>query len=165
MADTYSFDLGSKVDLQELENAIQQTLKEVANRYDLKDADAALEYKSSDSKLHLSAADDYKVQQVYDIFKQKLVKRNISTKVLTPGPIKSALGGTAKQEIELQNGISKEKAKDIIKDIKDSGLKVQTQIQDTQIRVTAKKIDDLQAIIALVRGKDYGIDVQALNYR
>jgi len=165
MASDHSFDIGSKVDLQELDNAIQQTLKEVSTRYDLKDADAQLEFKSTEQKLFLSAADDFKVTAVYEIFKLKLLKRGISGKVLTPGKIESALGGTAKQTIEVQNGIPKDKAKDIVKDIKAAGLKVQPQIQDDQIRVSAKKIDDLQGVITLLKGKDYGIDVQFLNFR
>ncbi len=165
MADTYSFDIGSKIDHQEVDNAVNQTLKEVATRYDLKDANAELEFVASKPLFNLSASDEFKLKAVYEIFKQKLIKRNISTKALTPGTIKSAMGGTAKQEITLQQGITKEKAKEINKDIKDSSLKVQTQIQDDQIRVTAKKIDDLQSVIALLREKDYGIDMQFLNYR
>lgn len=165
MADTHSFDIGSKIDYQELENAVNQTMKEVATRYDLKDANAELEFKPNDHKAYLSAADEFRVNSVFEIFKQKLIKRGISPKALTPGTVKSALGGTAKQEIAIQQGISKEKAKEIVKVIKESGAKVQTQIQDDQIRVIGKKIDDLQVVISLLKGKDFGIDVQFLNYR
>lgn len=165
MADTHSFDIGSKIDYQEMDNAINQTDKEVDTRYDLKDAESTIEFNRSEHKLNFQAKDEFKLKAVVEIFKQKLVKRGISIKALTGGDIKSALGGTAKQEFKIQQGIPKDKAKDIVKDIKDSGLKVQAQIQDDQIRVTSKKIDDLQAVMQVLKDKDYGIHAQFLNYR
>ncbi len=164
-SDMHSFDIGSKIDYQEMDNAINQTNKEVETRYDLKDAESEIDFNKTDHKLNFQAKDEFKLKAVIEIFKQKLIKRQISPKALMPGEIKAALGGTAKQEIKLQQGIPKDKAKDIVKDIKDTGLKVQTQIQDDQIRVSSKKIDDLQAIMAALKDKDYGIHAQFLNYR
>jgi uncharacterized protein YajQ (UPF0234 family) len=164
MADS-SFDIASKIDHQELDNAINQTLKEIENRYDLKDANSEITFKSTEHKLAFSAADEFKLKSVYEIFKQKLVKRGISIKAMNPGKIESALGGTAKQEIQVQNGIPKEKAKEIVKEIKSTGIKVQAQIQEDQIRVSGKKLDDLQAVIRFLKEKDFEIDMQFTNYR
>ncbi len=167
MADTYSFDIGSKIDFQEIDNAINQTNKEIMTRYDLKDSDSEIEVNEKESKLSINASDEFKLKGILEILKQKLTKRNISSKALTLGPIKTAgVGGSkAKIEIEIQNGIPKEKAKEIVKDIKATQFKVTTSIQEDQVRVSAKKIDDLQAIMAMLRDKDYGIFFQFLNYR
>jgi len=165
MADTYSFDIACKIDAQELDNAVNQTLKEVSQRYDLKDANASLNIKPKDNKLECTAADEHKLKLVIDIFKQKLVKRNISPKAVTFDDIKPALGQTAKCEASLQNGIPKDKAKDIVKDLKVFNAKLQSQIQDDQIRISSKKIDELQAAISFLKEKDYGIHMQFLNYR
>jgi cyclic-di-GMP-binding protein len=164
MADS-SFDIASKIDAQEVDNAVNQAIKEINHRYDLKDSNSEIKYNQDDSKLTISASDEFKVKAVYEVLKQKMVKRNISIKALKPKEIEKALGGTAKQEIDLQQGISKEKAKDIVKDIKNAKLKVQAQIQNDQIRVSAKKKDDLQSVITLIKNNDYDIHVQFLNYR
>ncbi|NBV83001.1 YajQ family cyclic di-GMP-binding protein [bacterium] len=165
MATDHSFDIASKVDPQEVTNAVNQALKEITQRYDLKDAGCEIEFKPSDHLIQIAAADDFKVTAVGDVLKQKIVKREISLKALSFGEIKSALGGTAKQEIKIQDGIPIEKAKEIVKDIKDAKLKVQSQIQGDQVRVSSKSIDELQAVIKLVRSKDYGIDVGVNNFR
>ena len=164
MADN-SFDIVSKVDAQEMDNAINQTLKEIQTRYDLKDTKSDLEYNRNDLKITLTAPDDFKIKAILEILKQKMIKRGISLKTLNYKDIQKAAGDTVKQEIEIQQGIPKEKAKDIIKDIKDAKLKVQAQMQDEQIRVSAKKIDDLQAVIQLLRSKDYDLPLQFSNYR
>ncbi|MGE4169263.1 MAG: YajQ family cyclic di-GMP-binding protein [Candidatus Margulisiibacteriota bacterium] len=164
MADP-SFDIASKIDWQEIVNAVNQTERDIANRYDLKDSGATIEQKQADSKIFIEAPDDYKVNAIYELFVQKLIKRGISAKAVKAGEIKSALGGRAKMEITVQQGISKEKAKEITKDVKDSGLKVQTQIQDDQIRVSGKKIDDLQAVMKVLKAKDYDIHIDFINYR
>lgn len=165
MADTYSFDIGSKIDYQEVDNAINQTNKEVETRYDLKDSESEIDFNRAEHKLNFQAKDDFKLKAVVEIFKQRMIKRGISPKALTGGEIKSSLGGKAKQEFKIQQGIPKENSKEIVKDIKDTGVKVQTQIQDDQIRVTSKKIDDLQAVMAVLKEKDYGFHAQFLNLR
>ena len=124
-----------------------------------------LKYFYKAKNMLFQAKDEFRLKAVVEIFKQKLIKRQISPKALTLGEIKSALGGTAKQEIAIQQGIPKDKAKEIVKDIKDSGVKVQAQIQEDQIRVSSKKIDDLQAVMGALKEKDYGIHAQFLNYR
>ncbi|NDC82933.1 YajQ family cyclic di-GMP-binding protein [bacterium] len=164
MAD-HSFDIVSKLDHQEVTNAINQALKEIGQRYDLKDSGCDIDFKSSDHLITITAADDFKVTAVGEVLKQKMVKREISLKALTFEEIKSALGGTAKQDVKLQNGIPVEKAKQIVKDIKDSKLKVQSQIQSDQVRVTGKSIDDLQSAMHTVRNNDYGIHVAFVNFR
>ncbi|HLH02195.1 MAG TPA: YajQ family cyclic di-GMP-binding protein [Bryobacteraceae bacterium] len=160
-----SFDIASKIDLNEVTNAIQQAMKEVQTRYDLKDSKSSIELNEKDHKIQLASSDEYKLKAVDEILRQKLVKRNVPLKGLSYGPISSASGGSARQEITLQQGISTEKAKDIIKLIKDSKLKVQASIQGDVVRVTGKDRDTLQQVIALVKGKDFGIDMQFTNYR
>jgi cyclic-di-GMP-binding protein len=164
MADN-SFDIVSKVDAQEILNAIQQTEKELQNRFDLKDTDTKLEWNAGTLELTISTATDFSLRSVVDIFHQRLVKRNVPAKALQLGPVDSALGGTVRQKLTFSQGISTEKAKDINKRIKASGLKVQTQIQGDQIRVVGKKLDDLQAVIQLLRNADLDIHLDFVNYR
>ena len=159
-----TFDIVSKTDLQEVSNAIQQAIKEVTTRFDLKDSKSKIEMEGKDAIL-LHSADEYKLKAVNDILQQKLVKRGVSLKGLTYGPIEPAAGGTAKQKITLQQGIAIEKARDIVKLIKDSKKKVQASIQGDLVRVSGKDRDVLQQVIALLRGKDFGIDMQFTNYR
>ncbi len=165
MADMHSFDIASKVDHQEVINAVNQALKEISQRYDLKDAKCDIEFKPADHLIILTAADEFKVEAVGDVLKQKMVKREISLKALTFEEIKSALGGTAKQEVKLQDGISSEKAKEIVKDIKETKSKVQAQIQGDQVRVSGKSIDDLQSIMQHIKSKDYDIHIAFSNFR
>jgi uncharacterized protein YajQ (UPF0234 family) len=160
-----TFDIASKIDLNEVHNAVQQTSKEIQTRYDLKDSKSSVELNEKDHKLLLASSDEYKLKAVTEILGQKLVKRNVPLKGLTYGPIHTASAGSVRQEITLQNGISIEKAKDIVKLIKDSKLKVQASIQADVVRVSGKDRDTLQQAIALLKGKDFGIDMQFTNFR
>lgn len=165
MSDNHSFDIVSKVDYQELSNAVNQALRDIQQRFDLKDSNSEIDLNTKENKLTLHSADEYKVKAVYEILQVKLVKRAISLKALKLGEIESALGGRAKQEITIQQGISKESAKEVTKEITQSKLKVQTQIQGDQVRVIAKKIDDLQAVIKVLQGKNFDIPLQFINFR
>ena len=164
MAD-HSFDIASTIDMAEVTNAVAQTTKEISQRYDLKDDQCEVVLRSSDHQIVLHAPDEFKVGAIADILKQKLAKRSISLKSLSFGGIQSALGGRAKQDIGIQQGISSEQAKQIVKDIKDMKTKVQAQIQGDQVRVSAKSIDDLQLLIQMVRDRDYGFHVSCQNFR
>ena len=159
-----SFDIVSKVDLQEVANAIQNALKEVHTRFDLKDtkSNIALEGKE---EIVLSSSEEYKLKAVNDILQAKLVKRGVPLKALTYGPVEPAAGSTVRQKVKMQQGIPVEKARDIVKKIKDSKKKVQASIQGDTVRVSGKDRDALQEIIALLRQSDFGIDMQFTNYR
>jgi uncharacterized protein YajQ (UPF0234 family) len=158
-----SFDVVSKIDLQEVSNAIQQALKEIHTRFDLKDSKSNIELDKDGIVLH--SADEYKLKAVNDVLQAKLVKRGVSLKGLTYGAVEAAAGGTAKRRITMQQGIPIEKARDIVKLVKDSKKKAQASIQGDLVRVSSKDRDTLQEIIALLRGKDFGIDMQFTNYR
>jgi len=160
-----TFDIVSKIDLNEVVNAVQQTSKEVQTRYDLKDSKSSVELNEKDHKILLASSDEYKLKAVTEILGQKLVKRNVPLKGLQYGTITPASQGSVRQEITLQQGISGEKAKDIVKAIKDSKLKVQASIQGDVVRVSGKDRDALQQVIALLKAKDFGIDMQFTNYR
>jgi uncharacterized protein YajQ (UPF0234 family) len=163
MAAENSFDIVSKVDLQEVSNAIQNALKEVHTRFDLKDSKSDI--KLEKDALVLSSVDEYKMKAVNDILQSKLVKRGVPIKAFTYGVVEPAAGSTVRQRVTMQQGIPIEKAKEIVKVIKDSKKKVQASIQGDSVRVSGKDRDALQEIIALVRGRDFGIDVQFTNYR
>ena len=160
-----SFDVASKIDLNEVLNAVQQTSKEVQTRYDLKDSKSSVELNEKDHKILLASSDEYKLKAVTEILGQKLVKRNVPLKGLEYGPMTPASQGSVRQEITLQQGIPIEKARDIVKTIKDSKLKVQASIQGDVVRIAGKDRDTLQQAIAVLKGKDFGIDVQFTNYR
>ncbi|ACC97702.1 Uncharacterized protein conserved in bacteria DUF520 [Elusimicrobium minutum Pei191] len=164
MAD-YSFDIVSKVDTNLIEESISVALKEITNRYDFKDSNSSMELNTKDNEIKLSSADDFKVKSLYDILLTRLSKRGISLKNFQPGKIESALGGTAKQSVKIQQGIPADKAKEIVRIIKDAKIKVNASIQGDQLRVTSKSKDDLQATMALLKGKDLGLDLQFTNYR
>jgi len=159
-----TFDIVSKIDLQEVSNAIQQAMKEISTRFDLKDSKSSIAMEGKDAIL-LHSSDEYKLKAVNDILQAKLVKRGISLKGLTYAPIESALGATAKQKITLQQGIPMEKAKAIVQLVKNSKKKAQASIQGDLVRVSGKDRDTLQEIIALLRQQDFGIDMQFTNYR
>jgi cyclic-di-GMP-binding protein len=159
-----SFDIVSKIDPQEVSNAIQQALKEIHTRFDLKDSKSRIELEGKEAIL-LHSADEFKMKAVNDVFQQKLVKRGVPLKGLTYGPIEPAAGSTVKQKISMQQGIPIEKAREIVKLIKESKKKVQASIQGDLVRVSGKDRDILQEIIALLRQKDFGIDMQFTNYR
>jgi uncharacterized protein YajQ (UPF0234 family) len=160
-----SFDIASKIDLNEVLNAVQQASKEVQTRYDLKDSKSSIELNEKEHKIQLASSDEYKLRAVSEILNQKLVKRNVPLKGLEYGVVSTSSGGAVRQEVKLQQGIPIEKAKDIVKLIKDSKLKVQATIQADVVRVTGKDRDTLQQVIAALKGKDFGIDMQFTNYR
>jgi len=160
-----SFDVVSKIDMTEVLNAVQQASKEIQTRYDLKDSKSSVELNEKDHKILLASSDEFKLKAVTEILGQKLVKRNVPLKGLEYGTLIQASGGSVKQEITLQQGISTEKAKDVVKTLKDSKLKVQASIQGDVVRVSGKDRDTLQQAIALLRGKDFGIDMQFINFR
>ena len=159
-----SFDIVSKVDLQEVSNALQQALKEIHTRYDLKDSKSDIHLEGKEV-LVLSSADDYKLKSVNDVLQTKLVKRGVSLKALTYGAIEPAAGSTVRQKVSLQQGIPIEKAREIVKLVKNSKLKVQASIQGDFVRVTGKDRDTLQQVIGMIKQSDFGIDMQFTNYR
>src|SRR5437870_2046177 len=160
-----SFDVVSKIDLAEVSNAVQQALKEIHQRFDLKDSKSNIELNEKDKKLVLASGDEYKLKAVTEVLGQKLVKRQVPLKGLNYGTITPAAGSTVRQEVALQQGIPIEKSREIVKKIKDSKLKVQASIQGDFVRVSGKDRDTLQAAIKLLRESDFGIDMQFTNYR
>lgn len=159
-----SFDIVSKVDLQEVSNAINQALKEIHTRFDLKDSKSNIEFDNKEA-ITLTSADDYKIKAVNDILQAKLVKRGVPLKALTYGAIEPAASSTVRQKITMQQGIPTEKAREIVKEIKNSKKKVQAAIQGDLVRVSGKDRDTLQDIMAMLRQRDFGIDMQFTNYR
>lgn len=160
-----SFDIVSKIEMPEVSNAIQQAMKEITTRYDLKDSKSSIELKEKDGKILLGSADDFKLKAVIEILQSKLVKRNVPIKGLQYGALIQGSGGSVRQEITLQQGIPMEKAKDIVRVIKDSKKKAQASIQGDLVRVSAKDRDVLQEVIGLLKAQDFGIDMQFTNYR
>jgi hypothetical protein len=160
-----SFDVVSKIELPEVLNAIQQAMKEIIQRYDLKDSHSNIELNAKDNKIVLASQDEFKLKAVVDILETKLVKRHVPLKGLTYGEIIPAAGSTVRQEVTLQQGIEIEKAREIVKKIKDAKLKVQASIQGDFVRVSGRDRDVLQAAIKLLRDTDFGIDMQFTNYR
>jgi len=158
-----SFDVVCKLDLQEVDNAINQTLKEVGQRFDFKGTPT--EVRREANAIHLRSADDFKVRALADILREKLARRQVPLKALAEKPIEPGPGGSAKQDLTLQEGIATDKAREIVKLIKDAKLKVQAAIQSDQVRVTGKKRDDLQTVIKLLRDRDLGIAMQFVNFR
>jgi uncharacterized protein YajQ (UPF0234 family) len=158
-----SFDIVSKVEMQEVDNAVNQAVKEIGQRYDFKGSKSEISQEKDSIKV--LADDDYKLKAVIDVLQSKFIKRGISIKALQYGKAETASGGMVRQVITIQQGISKEKGKEIIAVVKESKIKVQAQIQDDQVRVTGKNIDDLQEVIQLLKAKDLGIELQFINFR
>jgi uncharacterized protein YajQ (UPF0234 family) len=158
-----SFDVVSSVDLQEVKNAIAQATKELVTRYDLKGTGSEITLQGEG--LLLTSSDEFKLKAVRDVLEGRLVKRNVPLKALTYEKIDQALGGTVRQAVTLQKGIPTDKAREIVKAVKESKVKVQASIQADQVRVTGKNRDDLQAVIQVLKGRDFGIDMQFTNYR
>lgn len=158
-----SFDIVSTVDMQEVDNAVNQAVKEIGQRYDFKGSKSQVTLEKEGIKV--ISDDDFKLKAVIDVLQSKLIKRGISIKALDYGKVEPASGGTVRQMIAIRQGISKEKGKEINALVKDSKLKVQSQLQDEQVRVTGKNRDDLQAVIAMLKGKDLGIEMQFVNFR
>jgi uncharacterized protein YajQ (UPF0234 family) len=165
MADNSSFDVVSTVDMQEVKNAVDQTLKELGQRFDFKGSKSTLTLKEKEKILEVVSDNDYKLKAVLDILKAKWVKRNISLKALDYGKVEQALGGTVRQHITIQSGIVDEKTKAIVKSIKGKKFKAQGQIQGDQVRVQSKSKDELQSVIAFLKQQDFGIDLQFINFR
>ncbi|MGH9559460.1 MAG: YajQ family cyclic di-GMP-binding protein [Bryobacteraceae bacterium] len=160
-----TFDIVSKIELPEVSNAIQQALKEIQQRYDLKGSHSTIELQEKENKIQLASADEFKLKAVVEVLEQKLVKRKVPLKGLNFGTITPAAGSTVRQEITLQQGIPIEKAREIVRTIKDSKKKVQASIQGDFVRISGKDRDTLQDVIALLRSADFGIDMQFTNYR
>ncbi|MBV8906903.1 MAG: YajQ family cyclic di-GMP-binding protein [Acidobacteriia bacterium] len=160
-----SFDVVSKIEIPEVVNSIQQALKEIHQRFDLKDSHSDIELVEKDSKIIVASKDEFKLKAVVEILESKLVKRKVPLKGLSYGPTVPAAGSTMRQEITLQQGISTEKAREIVKKVKDSKLKAQASIQGDFVRVSSRDRDILQSVIKLLRENDFGIDMQFTNYR
>jgi len=165
MADEHFFDVVCNVDLQEVSNAVLQAVKEMEQRFDFKGSKSTIELDKGKAVITLTSDDEIKLKSVIDILQSKLVKRSISLKALSYGKVEQAAGSTVRQVLTLQQGIPQDKAKEMVKLIKDLKLKVSAEIQKDQVRVRAKKIDDLQTIIAKLKEKDFGIALQFTNYR
>jgi uncharacterized protein YajQ (UPF0234 family) len=160
-----SFDVVSQIEMPEVNNAIQQAMKEITTRYDLKDSKSNIELNEKEKKVTLSSSDDFKLKAATEIFQAKLIKRGVPVKNLTYGTIIPSVGSSVKQEVTLTSGIPTEKAKDVVKKIKESKLKVQAAIQGDLVRISGKDRDTLQQVMALLRGQDFGIELQFINFR
>ena len=165
MAQEHSFDVVSQIDLQEVRNAVQMTLKEVGQRFDFKGVLATVEFDEAKHLLRLHAQDTMKLNNLLDVLHGKLAKRGIPLKAVTSGEVQPRAGQTVAQELALQQGIPQEPAKEIVRAIKDTKLKIQAQIQNDQVRVSGRSLDDLQTVIAMLRARDFGIAMQFANYR
>ncbi|RJQ44932.1 MAG: YajQ family cyclic di-GMP-binding protein [Nitrospiraceae bacterium] len=165
MADEHSFDIVSKVDLQEVSNAVQQAVKEMGQRFDFRGSKSSIELDKTKNEILLVSDDEYKLKSVVDMLQSKLIKRKVPLKALSYGKVEPAASNTVRQVVTLQQGIAGDKAKEIVKIVKDAKMKVQAEIQSDQVRVRAKKIDDLQAVIKLLQDKDFGIHIDFVNYR
>lgn len=165
MADEHSFDVVCEVNMQEVVNAVDQAVREMGQRFDFKGSKSAIELDKGKGAITLTSDDEHKMKSVVDILQSKLVKRGVALKALSYGKLEPAAGSTVRQVITLQQGIPQDKAKEIVKTIKDLKLKVNAEIQKDQVRVRAKKIDDLQAVIDALKGRDFGIHLQFSNYR
>lgn len=165
MADTYSFDIVSEVDLQEVDNAVNQARKELAQRYDFKGSKSSIELNTKEKHLVVVSDDEFKLRSVVDVLQGKLVKRSVPLKALSYGAVEPAAASTVRQVVTLRVGIEKEDAKRIVKMIKDSKLKVQAQIMDDQVRVSGRVKDDLQTVMGMLRQADLPFATQFTNYR
>ena len=165
MAQEFSFDVVSRVDLQEVGNAVQQSSKEMATRFDFRGSVSMIEWDDKALALTLTSDDAGKLKSVVDILETRLVKRGVAVKALDYGKVEPASGGAVRQVVKVQQGIPSEKAKAIVRSIKDRKLKVQAAIQSDQVRVSGRNKDDLQAVIALLKSDDFGLPLQFTNYR
>lgn len=165
MTQQNSFDIVSEVNMQELDNALNQARKEIGQRYDFKDTNTAIDFNEKEKQITLTTSDDFHLKSAVDVLQSKLVKRGVPLKSLHYGKAEAAAGSTVRQTIKLQVGIDKEHAKEVVKMIKDSKLKVQAQIMDDQVRVSGKNKDDLQAVIKMLRETEFPFAMQFVNYR
>lgn len=166
MAKDCSFDVVSEFDRQELLNAVEQTKKDIMSRFDLKDSNSSVDLEA-DKTITITTNDDMKLRNIIDILQGKMVKRNLSIKILDPKPVENALGGNVRQVFELKKGLTQDLAKKIVGTIKDTKLKVQASIQGEQVRVSGKSRDDLQDVIKVLREKEdvFNVPLQFTNYR
>lgn len=166
MATTNSFDVSTGADLQEVDNAVNQARKEIQQRYDFKGTNCTIDFDRGKSMLTIEADDEYKLKAVYDVLQSKFVRRGVPIKNMKPSAVQPATHGRARQEITLTQGIPTDTAKQIVKDVKGGGFKkVQVQIQGDELRVSSPSRDELQAVIAFLREKEYGIELKFGNYR
>jgi hypothetical protein len=165
MADTFAFDIVSEVNLQEVDNAVNQSLKEIGQRYDFKGSKSSIALNQKEKHLAIHSDDEFRLKAVIDILQGRLIKRGVPVKALSYGPVEPATGGTVRQQITLRIGIEKDNAKKLVRIIKDSKLKVQAQIMEDQVRVSGKVKDDLQAVMALIRKTDSDFAIQFTNFR
>ncbi len=166
MAQTYSFDVSTGVDLQEVDNAVNQAQKEVAQRYDFKGSKAAIDFRRAESVIALVADDDFRMQALFDVLQAKLIRRQVPVKNLDVGEVKLAGGDTVRREVKLKTALDSDTARKVAADIKAAKLKkVQAAIQGDQVRVSSPSRDDLQDVIALLRSKDFGVELKFGNYR
>lgn len=163
MAKDSSFDVVSQVDMQEMDNAVNQVKKEIGQRYDFRGSNASIEL--GEKEIKLAAEDEYKLGAILDMLRQRMAKRGIPLRCLVPGRIENAAKGTVRQQLIIQQGISKENGKKIIAVIKAMKLKVTAQMQDDQVRVSGAKKDDLQAVIQMLKAADFNVDLQFINMR
>jgi uncharacterized protein YajQ (UPF0234 family) len=165
MASEFSFDVVSKIDLQEVENAFNQANKEISTRFDFKGSVSRVDFDKKEAKLTLFSDDEQKLKSVVDVLESKLTRRGISLKSLDFKAVEPGEGGTVRQPVALKQGIVSDKAKEMVKAIKETKLKVQASIQGDQLRITGRSKDDLQAVIQFLRGRDFGLPLQFVNYR
>lgn len=166
MADNYSFDIVSKVDMQEVDNAVNQAIKEMRQRYDFKGTKGSITLnKKEENEIVVVTENEFRLKGLIEILKEKMIKRSIPLKALTYGKVEEASQGMVRQKISIQSGIDKERCKDIVKLIKDTKLKVQSQIMENQVRVIGRKKDDLQEVMKVIRAKDFGFHIEFANYR
>lgn len=165
MAKEFSFDVVSKVDMHAINDCVQVALKEIGNRFDFRGTDSRIEYDQKAGLIKLQSADEFKVKAVLDVLNMRLAKRGLPLKNFSSEKVEEALGGTAKMLIKITQGIPSEKAKEIVKDVKKTGMKVQAAIQKDQLRVSGRSKDALQEAISYLKGQDYGLSLQFENYR
>lgn len=165
MPQDFSFDVVSKVDLQEVANAVQQASKEIATRFDFRGSASRIELREKELEIVLVSDDEHKMKSVIDVLETRLVRRGVAVKALDYGKVEPAAGGTVRQVAKIQQGIPSEKAKEIVRAIKDRKIKVQASIQADQVRVAGRSKDDLQSAMAIVRERDFGLPLQFTNYR
>jgi hypothetical protein len=161
----HSFDVVSRTDLQEVSNAVGQAVKEITQRYDFKGSKSSIDFNRDAGELTLVSDDEFKLKSLVDVLQNKLVGRKVSLKSLKYGKVEPASGGTVRQAVKLQQGIPQDRAKEIVKLIKDMKIKVQAQIQGDQLRVRGKKLDDLQTVIQALKEKDFDFPMEFINYR
>jgi len=165
MADDFSFDVVSKVDMNALADSVNIAMKEIVNRYDFKGTNSTIELDQKTPLLKLASSDEFRAKALYDVLLSRMAKRGIPLRNFEPQKIESSLAGSVKQEVKIQAGIPVEKAKEMVKAVKDAKIKANAAIQGDQLRVTSRSKDELQRVMALLRGGDYGIELQFTNYR